>query len=222
LLGLAGACTNSDDLSSGVDRMIVDVELQNPSTRFAIAGISFSQITVRPVDPAADDVLGPNPIGIVATTTGGIDMDFNGGETSFEVGATLPSGTYRIDSIIIEELLFQSGTPSATPTNCVGAIATYNQVNRVQLNELGSEITFTVTEGSDTNRVHVTIDGAALADAFEQSWNCGCRLIPQLPCGAGGTCGTAQRCIVGSGESGFRSGDFSVLSPTYLQVVPNP
>ena len=222
-LGLAGGCTNSDDLSSGVDRMIIGVELVNPSTRFAIAGISFSQITVRPVDPAADQVLGPMAVGIVATTSGGIDMDFNGTATEFELMSTLPAGVYRVDSIIIEELLFQNGTPSATPMNCVGVISTYNQVSRVQLNELGSEITFTVTEGADTNRLHVTIDGGRLADAFERSWNCGCRLSPQIPtCNPGGTCGSSLRCIVGAGESGFRSGDFSVLSPTYLQVVPNP
>ena len=221
-LGLAGGCTNSDDLSSGVDRMIIDVELVNPSTRFAVASISFSQITVRPVDPAADQVLGPMAIGIVATTSGGIDMDFNGGETEFQLTSTLPAGVYRIDSVIVEELLFQSGTPSPTPMNCVGVISTYNQIGRVNLNELGSEVTFTVTEGADTNRLHVTIDGGRLADAFEQSWNCGCRPVPVLPCGAGGTCGAAQRCIVGAGESGFRPGDFSVLSPTYLQIAPNP
>lgn len=223
-LSLAGGCTNSDDLGSGVDRMLVSVELQNPSTRFAVAGFSFTQITARPIDPMADQVLGTDPLGLLATTTGGIDVDFNGGATSFEIDSTLPVGTYRVDSIVIEELLFQQGTPSATPVNCVGAISTYTEVSNVDINELGEEILFTITEGSDTNRIHVVIDGVALATAFEQSWNCGCKLAPQLPtCNPGGTCSSALRCIFPSpAAANFRTGDFVALSPTYLQVQPNP
>jgi hypothetical protein len=209
LLGLAGACTNSDDLGSGVDRMIIDVELQNPTTRFAVAGLLLNQITVRPLDPVANQTLGPNPLALVSSTTGGTDIDFNGAQATFDFGTTLPEGTYRIDSIIFEILQFQQGTPSAAPMNCVGNVTTYPLESATVFPD---QQTFTITEGSDRNRMRLIIDGAALANAFEQSWTCGCSFSGN--CLSITSCAPAQRC----GQT-FRDGDFSNLSSTYLQVV---
>jgi hypothetical protein len=211
LLGLAGACTNSEDLGSGIDRLVVDVELQNPTTRFAVAGLLLNQITARPLDPVADQVLGPNPLALVASTTGGTDIDFNGAQTSFEFGTTLPEGTYRIESIIFEILQFQQGTPSANAMNCVGNVTTYPLQSATVFPD---QQTFTITEGSDRNRVRVILDGAALADAFEQSWTCGCLFSGN--CLSITSCAPTQRC----GQT-FRDGDFANLSSTYLQVQSN-
>jgi len=209
-LGLAGGCTNSEGLDSGVGALTVTVEATNTQTRFAVASLSFGQVTATPLDPSQAAVVAVgDPVGLLASTSGGADINFNGTQTSFDIGSVPPAGLYRVESIILQSIRFQGGTPSATPTNCVGAVTNYNVVNTVTLSGFSSSATFNVDPTSGGG-LKLVIDGAALADAFERSWTCGCMIGSN--CFQGPSCGPSQRCAVS-----FQPGTFAAQSPTFLQ-----
>lgn len=209
---VAAGCTNSDALHSGVNRLAVRVEVTNTTTRFAQAGFLVNQLTVRPVDPTASAVLGSDPIGLLASTAGGIDIDLNGSETMFEATSPLPVGAYQLQSVVLQELLFKSGTPDPNATSCAGAVVDYDTASASIDVAQFDDVIANVTIGSEGNELRLIIDGAALATAFEASWGCGCR-IAGTQCIQGISCGAAQRCVVPP----FSSGVFTARAPTFLQ-----
>ena len=209
-LWAAGGCTNSDALNSGTGQLPVQVQLTNPTTRFATAGLSFAQVVIRPVDANASTVLGVNQLGILATTTAGIDLDFNGGQTEFTIGSTLPAGTYRLESLNLQKLLFMNGTQTSTGAGCVGVATSYTEsAATIDLRAFG-DLFITVPEEGSGGPARFTIDGGALALAFEQSWACGCVFFGRCEAGIT-TCGVAQRC-----GATFRASDFSARASTFL------
>jgi len=175
---LAAACTNSEELSSGVGPVAVRVQMTNTDTRFAIARFDIRQITVRSTDPDADATFGSQALGLLPGTAASTFLiDYADGEVTFQSDAPLTVGQYKLDSIDVNNLEFRNGTPGGT--TCPYTILNYPvQTNSLLLTSFGEDVVRNVTLGSD-NVLTIVIDGGALVNAFETSWRCG---ILNLPC----------------------------------------
>lgn len=208
-LGLAAGCTNSDDLSSGVDTVLVQIELTNPSTRFTQAGIFLQQMIVVPLDQNASDALSSD-LGILALPTGGIDIDFNGAATEFEVTTALTAGQYRLERVTFVSPIFEAGTSASTAT-CQEYVTGYPRVTPpIDLSDFGGDV---ILEVKDTGSgLRMIIDGGSLLAAYQNSWTCRANcLLPGVPPRF------VPWCFNPNSELAFSEPGFAGQAPTFLQ-----
>lgn len=167
LLGTAG-CTESEPLTSTVGNVIVDVGLVNTDSQFEFGGFNIAQITLRPVDPDASAVLAQD-IGMLLEP---LQIDITSPAT---FGATIPAtvGAFELKSIQLQQLSFLDLDPPVGQATCEDYVTTYsfNMTPNLSLTKFGEPIYISVVNGA-ANRLTVTLDVAALTEAFVDSWIC--------------------------------------------------
>ena len=194
-------------MNSGVGAVPVQVAIANTDTEFGRARFDLSQLTVRPLDPQADEALGTNPLGILRSTDV-IQLDLNDGAGQFETGAVLTVGPYQVLSVVLSNLEFEERQRTGAAT-CEEYTMDYPNVpGPVFLGDFAEPVYLEVTLGSG-GEFRLAIDGQALVDAYVASWRCAPG--PTL-CGAS-FC-FEPWCICDA--SFFNQSTFSELSPTFL------
>lgn len=172
LLAATAACTNSEQLSSGVSPVPIEIMVIDSETRFDRAFIDVTQVTVRPLDPQASEVLGVNPLWMMKTTEDArFQINFNADQDRFETNSQLTIGHYEVLSIEMQGLEFREGERLGDAT-CGEYITDYPLIQfSVQLVDFGEPVTVEVAPGTGS-QLQMVIDGAALAIAFSNSWKC--------------------------------------------------
>jgi hypothetical protein len=209
LLAATAACTNSEELNSGVSSVPVEVTIVNPDTRFDRAFFDVTQVAVRPVDPQAAEVLGTNPLWIMKTTEGSaIEINLNGVEGGYMAPSQLTEGLYEVESIELRTLEFGRGERIGDAT-CAEYITDYFVVNSIQLAQFDERVVLQVVPGA-TSPLKIQIDGQALATAFENSWQCaqgapGCGFVNPPPW-----------CLFPAGAAAFNPSTFAQQAPTFI------
>jgi hypothetical protein len=205
-------CTNSEELSSGVDTVAIDVELVNTDTRFGVAFFDLQQISVTPIDPDAAEAAGPSGVGLLNSASSVIrDIDLNEESGMFETGAPLTVGAYLLDSISFQNLDFRDATRLGSAT-CQEYITNYPSVaGPVTINNFGREVIVNVVPGKGVV-VKMQIDSAALVQAYQDAWTC----KSGFP-----TCGfpvAEPWCIAPFSDNQFDAFEFADLAPNYIQI----
>jgi hypothetical protein len=181
LVAVSAACTNADQLSSGVGAIPVQVAVTNPETRFERARFDVSQVTVRPLNEDASDVLGTDPLGMLRSTDV-IEIDFNVGDEEFQTDSPLTVGPYEVQSIVFANMEFDGGERLGVAA-CEEYITDFPLVpGPVRVSDFGEPVVVQVTLGAD-NQLRMLIDGANLAAAFETSWRSNLSFLPLIGVG---------------------------------------
>lgn len=204
---LAAACTNSEELSSGVGPVAVRVQMVNTETRFGLARFDVRQITVRALDPDTEGTLGSGVLALLpGTEESTILVEYADGDVTFESETPLTVGRYILNSIDVNNLEFRNGTPGGT--TCPYTILSFPPIpppnDQISLTNFGQEVVRDVTLGAN-NVLTIVIDGAALVNAFQISWRCG---LVNLPC----TSAPLNQCTPRS----FQALQFASQGPTFL------
>jgi len=210
LVAAMAACTNSEQLSSGVAPVPIEVMVVNSDTRFDRAFFDLTQVTVRPLDPDASEVLGTDPLWMMQTTQDArFEINLNSDEDQFLTSSQLTVGPYEVLSVELQILEFSQGTRIGN-ASCSDYITDYPLIQfSVQLVDFGEPITVDVTLGTDS-QLQMLIDGAALVEAFTKSWNCAqgtaCGIFPPVP----------DWCLFPENPAAFNPGAFSSQTSTFL------
>ena len=211
LLAVTAACTNSEQLSSGVAPVPIRIMVVNSETRFDRALFDFTQVSVRPLDPDASAALGTDPLWMMKTTgDGAILIDLNSGDNQYETESQLTVGRYEVQSVAFSLLEFEDGLRLGNAT-CAEYVTDYPSISGpVLLFDFGEPVVFEVTLGSD-NQLTMVIDGAALVSAFEDSWRCFqgapiCGFFPPVP----------DWCLWPNDPSAFDDFTFAEQASTFL------
>jgi hypothetical protein len=210
LLAATAACTNSEQLSSGVSPVPVEILVVNPDTRFDRAFFDVIQVTVRPLNPDAAAALGTDPLWMLETGDDpAFEINLNGEQNQFESNSQLTIGPYEVQSVTLQRLEFRNGERLGTAT-CEEYITDYPDVQKsVQLFEFDEPVIVQVTLGA-ASQLRMVIDGTALSLAFERSWRCAqgaaCGGLPPWP----------LWCISPPNDSAFNSDAFSLRAPSFL------
>lgn len=210
LLAATAACTNSEQLNSGVGPVPIEIMVVNSDTRFDRAFIDVTQVTVRPLDPQASEVLGVNPLWMMQTTEDArFQINFNADQDQFETNSQLTIGNYEVLSITMQGLEFREGERLGDAT-CADYITDYPLIQfSVQLVDFGEPITVQVTQGTGS-QLQMVIDGAALATAFSNSWRC----FEGVP--ACGLFNAPPWCLAPGGPNAFEPSIFAQQASTFV------
>jgi hypothetical protein len=186
LLAVTAACTNSEQLNSGVGPIPIEIEITNPETRFDRAFFDLTQVTVRPLNPNAEQALGTNPLWMMQTTSDArFEINLNAVEDGYATNSQLTVGTYELESVTLQTLEFADGERLGNET-CADYVTDYPIVqSSIQLVDFGEPIYVDVKVGTN-NQLKMVIDGDAMATAFANSWNCAqgaplCGFFPPVP-----------------------------------------
>ena len=214
LLAVTAACTNSEQLSSGVSAVPVEIMVVNPDTRFDRAVFDLIQVTVRPLNPDAAAALGTDPLWMLRTTDESrFEINLNAVEDGYQSNSQLTVGPYEVESVDLALLEFRNGERLGDAT-CEEYVTDYPVIqSSVKLFNFDEPIIVQVTLG-EASQLRMVIDGAALASAFERSWTC-----VQAPgfCFSGGIvpCPTGW-CICPPNENAFNETLFGAQTPSFL------
>jgi len=199
---LASGCTEDNVLNTGNVDFPIDVEIIDPETRFDLfSRVRITQINVRPNLPAADESLGPRPIGIIASSDDILDVNFNDPADLAPSNIILSSGPYRFSLLQMADLFFyDSDLPTLPLESCTDAQFFISPPGASGLVNLDSEDLggVVIEVGEDTAQIIIQLDGNALANAFAASWEC------DLNSGI---------------ATVFHSEIFAAQAPTYIQVL---
>lgn len=211
LVAVTAACTNSEQLSSGVGPVPIQIEIINPDTRFDRAFFDLTQVTVRPLNPNAQEALGTNPLWMMQTTDNArFEINLNAVEDGYETDSQLTVGPYQLESVTLQTLEFTDGQRLGNAT-CAEYVTEYPVVqSSIQLVDFGEPIVVDVQLGGNS-QVMILIDGNALATAFENSWNCGqgaplCGLFPPVP----------DWCLLPNAPNAFRADIFASQAQSFI------
>jgi hypothetical protein len=213
LLAVMPACTNSEQLSSGVGPVPIEVSIVNSETRFGRAFFNVVQVTVRPVNPDADEVLGTNPLWMMRTTEDApIEINLNDVQDGYVSNSPLTVGPYEVQSIDLQLLEFRLGEEISNLT-CGEYIVNYPVIEgTVQLVDFGEPVYIDVRIGSG-NQLKIIFDGEALATAFSNSWQCrqgaACGGFPPIP-------PFPAWCLQDPTETGFFKDVFAAQASTFV------
>jgi len=120
LLLVALGCPDSDPLDPGNGELVVALEGINPGgTRYEQVTVRVQQIQLRPVDPAADAALGPNPL---AVFTFPISGDVAQGRVEFPTSTVFAPGQYRIVRLNLQGVTLFDDDPVNPPPTCVEGV----------------------------------------------------------------------------------------------------
>ena len=167
----AAGCTDSDVLSTGNSDVILQIEVVNTTNRFDVrAEISISQLNLRPNDPTSDQSLGSSAIGIIQTEEQVVRVNFNNVANPAPSRLILSSGSWRLNTLQLNNPLFFDSNPPP-PTACDQLqLYSFNGTINYTAADLGPSANFNVAPGAPPIRIQ--IDGAALIEAFEDSFAC--------------------------------------------------
>ena len=208
LLAVTAACTNSEQLNSGVGPVPIEIMIVNSDTEFNRAFFDVTQVTVRPLNPNASEVLGVNPLWLIPQTDDSpIVINLNSDEDLYESDSQLTIGPYEVLSIDLRLIEFTNRERTGNAT-CLEYITQYPSVQFIQLINFGEPVVVDVTAGT-ANQLIMEFDGAALTTAFARSWNCSqgiaCGLFPPM-----------DWCISPFNETSFNPLFFSQQTPSFL------
>ena len=204
------ACTNSEQLNSGVGPVPIEIKVVNSETRFGRSFFNVVQVTVRPLNPQADEVLGTNPLWMMKTSEGSeIEINLNDLQDGYVVNSPLTVGPYEVQSIDLQLLEFRQGE-AVSDLTCGEYIADYPVIERtVQLVDFGEPVYFEVRVGSG-NQLEMVFDGEAMVTAFGNSWQCrqgvSCGIFPPVP----------VWCLANPTEGGFFDSVFASQASTFV------
>lgn len=214
LLAVAPACTNSEQLNSGVGPVPIEITVDNSDTRFGRSFFNVVQVTVRPLNPDADEVLGTNPLWMIKTTDDApIEINLNDLQDGYVTTSPLTAGLYEVQSIDLQLLEFRQGDQVSDLT-CGEYIVDYPVIEgTVQLVDFGEPVYFEVKTGSG-NQLEMVFDGQAMVTAFVNSWQCrqgaacatGFPPLPPFP----------AWCLADPTENGFFENVFASQSSTFV------
>jgi hypothetical protein len=204
LVAAMAACTNSEQLNSGVGPVPIEITIVNSETRFDRAFFDVTQVTVRPLDPDASEALGRDPLWMIQTTDDApIEINLNSDQDWYESSSQLTIGPYELISIDMRLVEFTNGQRLGNAT-CAEYVTQYPLVEVTRLVDFGGPIVIDVTIGAG-NQLEMVFDGAAMATAFENSFLCGqglqCGLFPPM-----------DWCLI----SGFNQQVFAQQTTTFL------
>jgi hypothetical protein len=210
VVGSAG-CTGSDPLTPSSGNLEVQVEVVNTETRFNVAQFSITQVTLRPLDPAASEILGDRDIGALPVALG-LDLE----ETTYTSGtATLADGVYSLENLVLSAVNYNDTDPPVSEDTCEEYISRYRLTAPtipVAIGEFGRDVTVTIN-GGQLSVLKFTVDGQGLIAAIQQVWqcgqNCGGSIFPPRP--------SEPWCLLPL-PGGFDSDEFIALSQTFLTI----
>lgn len=211
LLAVMPACTNSEELNSGVGPIPIVIEIVTPETRFDRAFFDLTQVTVRPLNPDAQEVLGTNPLWLLQTTDNArFEINLNQLDDTYQTNSQLTVGPYEVESVTLQTLEFREGERLGN-ASCEDYITDYPVINSsVQLVDFGEPIVVDVQLVGE--QLTMVIDGNALAEAFQTSWTCA-QGIPL--CGIFGD--VPEWCLFPSAtEAAFQFNTFSNQAQTFI------
>jgi hypothetical protein len=227
-VALAGGCTNSEKLSSGVSPVQIEVQLVDSDTRFGRAGFDLQQLAVRPLDPDAADALGTAPLGLLNTASEVIFVDYNAATDLYEADAPLTVGPYMLEAVTLGNMDFSEGT-RISDLSCDEYIIDYPFVpGPVTVTDFGGDVVLQIRLDGES-RFRIIIEGGNLVTAFENNWNCQQRCpgtcappLNFLSCTSNADCqgfpciGGEPACIKPFNPTQFNSFGFAAEAPNYI------
>jgi len=173
VLLVSGGCTGTEKLITGQETLTLEIQLtNNTDTRFESAFFNVVQVSLRPLDPdAAAALLADGGLGVVRFAEGISYRDTEPHTTS----VSLDEGEYQVTSLILGSIQYRDLDPPTSTATCQEYVSLWNLFTgnppNFTFTDFGEEIFVTVESGGD-NRLTLVIDGAALEDAFLNSWTC--------------------------------------------------
>lgn len=123
-VGLTG-CDDSADLNSDPGTLGVATEIQQAGgSDFEQAGMVVQQIEIRPLDPVADEAIGPRPIALLRTS---LSIDLNSGEPIALPAVPVQEGEYRVTRLTITapRLVNENPAPPDAAVACLDKISDF-------------------------------------------------------------------------------------------------
>ena len=202
----ASGCTGTDVLTPTTGPVIFEVDVVNvpEGYRFETARIRINQVFVRPADEGASTALGQYPVGILPSF---LTINFNV-EEPLTRDAALHAGTYRIESLFLNNINFRDTDPipDPPPATCAEYIRTYRSGEfGAVITNFGGDVLITVS-GTEETTVSVVIDWGLLTEAIQNSWLCDQWF-----------CGDDDWCLIDF-DWGFDEGIFNSLAPGFLEI----
>ncbi len=184
---LIAGCPGTDVLELSVSSLDPQLTVANSaSSRYDTATFTLNQITAVPVDPATQAALGV-PLSLMQNP---VTVDLNGSGNDLPM-VSLNSGSYRIESIVISNILLRDDNPPTMPVSCIdglvdpGVDANLGTADDFSLVPDPRAVTqplsyafedFAVdgiaSVGSAGGALTVTLDAQAFIASFEASINC--------------------------------------------------
>jgi len=212
---LTSGCPGTETITTGNGNFLIRVDVVNndPSVfRYDLANVSFGGMTLRPLDPDTDAVLDVS----IGAIPGAIDIDLVD-PTDQDFSLRLSSGNYRIESVTIsnfDPVDFDASGAACDDFNfiCGGNTGTGCYPPRFvqaeyRITNFGGDTVLPVEATTDRLMI-VTVDAAALMNAFEASFDC-------LTVG---TCSFLQFSSPAPCYDDFDDGMFRGLGPTYISI----
>ena len=172
---LVTACNGSEVLDTGNTAFVVEVPIINPEDRFDLLALMLvSQINVRPNNPDADASLGPRPIGVLSSTEDLIEIDFSDPSLSDPSTLVLSSGSYRISTLQLANLLLVATRPDPLEWDtCEEFFAWTFPVGIIEFDaeDLGNLGNFSVPAGG-AGVLTIGFDATAFIEAYTNTWIC--------------------------------------------------
>jgi hypothetical protein len=159
-LGTTG-CTNSDIVSSGRSEIVLEALADPPtSPDYGWGRIAISQVTLRPTDPAANQALGTDPMGLLDSST---TADIATSSATLLARTVMSRGEYAGQDVRVR--LFELNTDPSRPTGTQcsnGRLVSLFEVRDVRV-PFGAADRFTVPPAG-TIAVRLRVDGAAFVE----------------------------------------------------------
>lgn len=171
VLASAG-CTGTEVLITGQQTLTVDVQLVNSTnTRFESAYLLVNQIALWPLDEDAAAALRADGIGAIGNA---LRLDY-AQVTSSGSSISLAEGVYQVVSVTIGAIAYTDLDGYGDPATCEQYVPSWQlftpNPSRFIIDDFGEEV-FVTVEGGGENTLTMVIDGAALEEAFLDSWSC--------------------------------------------------
>ena len=184
---LIAGCPGTDVIQLSVSNLDPQLTVANPAlSRYDTASFTLNQITVVPVDPASQAVLGV-PLSLLQNP---VNVDLNGSGNDLPM-IPLNTGSYRVESIVISTILLRDDNPPMVPASCIeglvdpGVDADLGTADDFSLvpdpRGTTQPLRYTFDEfavdgiasvGAAGGALNLTIDAQAFIASFEASINC--------------------------------------------------
>jgi len=168
---LAAGCTGTETLTTSQETLTLEVQLVNPETAFQSSFFQVVQLSLRPLDPLADEALQADGLGVVRFVLGMIYADPQPKTTS----VSIREGVYQVLSVVIGAIAYQNRVDPADPSSCQTYVDDWllftGNPQNFTFTDFGRDVFVTVEPGG-VNKITLIVDGQALEEAFLDSWTC--------------------------------------------------
>lgn len=169
LMVAAVGCPNSTVITGGVGAAQLSIEMTNPS-RFDQGFFSLDRILFRPVDPGANQALGPDELTLLTVATP-VDTTLPSVDPLFLPATQLGQGVYEIVEIRLSQLFFFDQDFPTDPSTCESYQSSYFENGPITVSSFATPLTFTVANGEDT-MVAITIDVTEMISTLNDAYTC--------------------------------------------------